>query len=134
MTTLFLLSDDGEYMPFHLFQRKGECEGDFIIRVFEYAEFWCPTANESHIPDEGYVRDVWDNYNMIRSMAEEDLADEIYYTASSDARYSHQIEGMFCRTWLSLLHLESRNRFKSACLHSSDPSCKSGSETELSAP
>lgn len=124
MTTLTLLGDDGEPINFPLFQKDDETADKFLFRIYGWAEIWCPIAKESDIPVDGDVRNVWNNYNVIRSMTEEELADDIYYTSGDDMRRSHQLEGVFCRAWLTLLYLESRTRSKNACLHSSGPSCR----------
>jgi hypothetical protein len=133
MTTLTLLGDDGEPINFPLFKKEGETNNNFLHRIFGYAEVWCPMAKESDIPASGNVRNVWNNYCTIRLLTEEELADDIYYTSGDDTRRSHELDGMFCRSWLTLLYLESRTRSKNACSRSSGPSGRSESEKEPSA-
>lgn len=110
MTTLSLLSDDGTHVNFPLFQKKSETTDAFLNRIFGLADVWCPLANEAQIPTSGYVQDVWNQYIRIRLMSYDELDEDIYYTEDSSTRYSQGVEGVYCRTWLSLLRLEARRR------------------------
>ena len=124
MTNLTLLGDDGEPVNFPLFQTDRETAANFLHRIFGLADIWLPMVKEADIPVSGHVRDVWNNYQTIRLMTEEELADDIYYTSGDSIRNSRELEGVFCRSWLTLLYLESNNRAKNVCLHSSGPSCR----------
>lgn len=113
-TTYTVKGGLGSATTFPLFQMEGETESKFLYRIYGWADRWCPIAKDADIPKKGIVANVWSNYLEIRTLSDDDLYEEVYYMSSNETCRSHEMEGVYARTWHSLLRLEVERRRKTS--------------------
>ena len=92
-------------------QAESESDADYKFRVFTTAEQWVPQAAESDIPKTGPLRYVWRNLETIRSLTDDELAEEYFTTMNNDDRFSSSWWGVSVRTWLELVKIERTRRY-----------------------